>query len=172
MFSIIASEMNPLNALVNNAGIVDVACLVRDMSVARMRRMFDVNVVGAMLCAREGLRAGVSSIVNVSSIAASLGSPGLYVDYAASKAALDTFTKGLAREVAAQGVRVNAVRPGIIDTDIHASGGHEQTVRDSIAGIPMQRLGRAEEIAAAVVWLLSDAASYTTGALLDVGGGR
>jgi len=168
-----------LRALVNNAGVVDVACRVDEMSAQRLQRMFAINVFGSFLCAREALRrmstrhggAG-GAIVNVSSAAARLGSPGIYVDYAASKGAIDTFTLGLAREVAGEGVRVNAVRPGIIDTDIHASGGHDERVRDMLAQLPMHRAGAAMEVAQAIAWLLSDEASYTTGALLDVSGGR
>lgn len=168
-----------LGGVVNNAGIVDQAQRVDEMSVARWQRMFGVNVIGTMLCAREAVRrlstrhggaGGV--IVNLSSVAARLGSPAQYVDYAASKAAIDTFTLGLAREVADEGVRVNAVRPGIIDTEIHASGGQPGRARELAAQIPMRRPGHADEVAAAVLWLLSDAASYTTGALLDVTGGR
>lgn len=149
------------------------------MSVARLQRMFGINVIGSMVCAREAVRrmstrhggAG-GAIVNVSSVAAKLGSPGLYVDYAASKGAIDTFTVGLAREVATEGVRVNGVRPGIIDTEIHASGGMPDRAQQSMHMIPMQRVGRADEIARAIVWLLSDEASYTTGTLVDVSGGR
>lgn len=168
-----------LGGVVNNAGIVDQAQRVDEMSVARWQRMLGVNVIGTMLCAREAVRrlstrhggaGGV--IVNLSSVAARLGSPAQYVDYAASKAAIDTFTLGLAREVADEGVRVNAVRPGIIDTEIHASGGQPGRARELAAQIPMRRPGHADEVAAAVLWLLSDAASYTTGALLDVAGGR
>jgi NAD(P)-dependent dehydrogenase (short-subunit alcohol dehydrogenase family) len=141
--------------------------------------MFEVNVFGAFLCAREAVRrmstrhgGSGGAIVNVSSAAARLGSPGQYVDYAAAKGAIDTFTLGLAREVAAEGIRVNAVRPGIIDTDIHASGGLPDRVRDLAPQVPMQRAGSAEEVAASIAWLLGDGASYTTGALLDVAGGR
>jgi len=169
----------PLAGLVNNAGVVDVACRVDAMSVARLNRMWAVNITGSMVCAREALRrmsrrhgGGGGAIVNLGSAAARLGSPGQYVDYAASKAAIDTFTLGLAREVAAEGVRVNAVRPGLIDTEIHASGGQPDRARALAASVPMLRPGSAEEVAEAVVWLLSDAASYTTGALLDVTGGR
>ncbi len=179
MFSVIDAQLGPLRALVNCAGVVDVASRVDQMTVTRMRRMFDTNVIGSMLCAREAVlrmstRHGGSggAIVNLSSVAATLGSPGQYVDYAASKGAIDTFTVGLAREVAAEGIRVNAVRPGIIDTDIHASGGQPGRAQQLAATIPMQRPGSAEEVASAIVWLLSGGASYTTGALLDVGGGR
>ena len=168
-----------LAGLVNNAGVVDVAARVDAMSGARLQRMFAVNVFGTMLCAREAVRRMSSkyggaggAIVNVSSAASRLGSPGQYVDYAAAKGAVDVFTLGLAREVAAEGVRVNAVRPGIIDTDIHASGGLPDRAKQLAPQVPMQRAGSADEVAQAIVWLLSPAASYTTGALLDVTGGR
>jgi NAD(P)-dependent dehydrogenase (short-subunit alcohol dehydrogenase family) len=168
-----------LAGLVNNAGVVDVAARVDEMSGARLQRMFAVNVFGTMLCAREAVRrmstrhGGLGgSIVNLSSAAARLGSPGQYVDYAAAKGAVDVFTLGLAREVAAEGVRVNAVRPGVIDTEIHASGGQPERAQRLAPTLPMQRPGRADEVAQAIVWLLSDAASYTTGAVLDVSGGR
>lgn len=171
--------VGPLRGLVNNAGVVDVACRVDEMDAARLQRMFAVNVLGSFACAREALRrmstrhggAG-GAIVNLSSAAARLGSPGQYVDYAAAKAAIDTFTVGLAREVAAEGVRVNAVRPGIIDTEIHASGGQPQRVQQLGPQTPMGRAGTADEVARSVVWLLSDDASYCTGALLDCSGGR
>jgi NAD(P)-dependent dehydrogenase (short-subunit alcohol dehydrogenase family) len=179
MFAKVDAKLGRLTALVNNAGVVDVACRVDEMSVARLQRMFTTNVVGSMVCAREAvLRMSTShggsggAIVNVSSVAATLGSAGQYVDYAASKGAIDTFTVGLAREVATEGVRVNAVRPGLIDTEIHASGGQPDRAHRLAAQVPMQRPGTAEEIAAAIVWLLSEQSSYTTGAILDVGGGR
>jgi NAD(P)-dependent dehydrogenase (short-subunit alcohol dehydrogenase family) len=179
MFAKVDAKLGRLTALVNNAGVVDVACRVDAMSVARLQRMFTTNVVGSMVCAREAVlrmstRHGGSggAIVNVSSVAASLGSAGQYVDYAASKGAIDTFTVGLAREVAAEGVRVNAVRPGLIDTEIHGSGGQPDRAHRLAAQVPMQRPGTAQEVAAAIVWLLSEQASYTTGAILDVGGGR
>jgi NAD(P)-dependent dehydrogenase (short-subunit alcohol dehydrogenase family) len=147
--------------------------------MARLQRMFAINVFGSFVCAREAVKRMSTkyqgrggAIVNLSSVAAKLGGPGWYVDYAASKGAIDTFTVGLAREVAQEGIRVNAVRPGIIDTDIHASGGQPDRAHQSAALIPMQRPGTAEEVAAAVVWLLSDEARYTTAAIVDVSGGR
>ena len=179
MFARIDAELPALGGLVNNAGVVDVAARVDAMSLARLQRMFAINVFGSMLCAREavrrlstrhGGRGGV--IVNLSSAAARLGSPGQYVDYAAAKGAIDTFTVGLAKEVATEGIRVNAVRPGIIETEIHASGGQPDRVRLIAPQVPMQRAGSADEVAQAIVWLLSDASSYTTGAIIDVSGGR
>ena len=179
MFARIDAELPPLSGLVNNAGIVDVSARVDAIDMARLQRIFAINVFGSFLCAREALRRMSTrhggrggAIVNLSSMAATLGSPGVYVDYAASKGAIDTFTVGLAREVAAEGVRVNAVRPGIIDTDIHASGGDPQRAAELGRQQPMQRAGTADEVAQAVAWLLSHAASYTTGAILDVAGGR
>ena len=179
MFARIDSELPPLKGLVNNAGVVDAMARVDQTSLARLQRMFAINVFGSFLCAREAVKRMSTkydgqggAIVNLSSVAAKLGGPGWYVDYAASKGAIDTFTVGLAREVAAEGIRVNAVRPGIIDTDIHASGGQPERALQSAALIPMQRPGTAEEVAAAIVWLLSDQARYTTGAILDVSGGR
>ena len=179
MFAAVDAAWGRLDALVNNAGVVDVASRVDAMSVARLRRMFDTNVLGSFVCAREavlrmstrhGGRGG--SIVNVSSAASRLGSPGQYVDYAASKGAIDTFTVGLSKEVAAEGIRVNAVRPGIIDTEIHASGGEPDRAQLLGAQVPMQRPGSADEVAQAIVWLLGPHSSYTTGTLLDVSGGR
>ncbi len=179
MFETIDAQLGRLGGLVNNAGVVDVSARLDAMDLARWRRMFDVNVIGSLLCAREAVRrmstrhGGTGgAIVNVSSAASRLGSPGQYVDYAAAKGAIDSFTIGLAREVAAEGIRVNAVRPGLIDTEIHASGGLPDRVRDLAHLVPMQRGGSAEEVAQAIVWLLSDAASYTTMSLLDVSGGR
>ncbi|MDH4480813.1 MAG: SDR family oxidoreductase [Rhodoferax sp.] len=179
LFAAVDAAWGRLDALVNNAGVVDVACRVDAMSVARLRRMFDTNVLGSFLCAREAVRrmstrhGGLGgSIVNVSSAAARLGSPGQYVDYAASKGAIDTFTLGLSKEVAAEGIRVNAVRPGIIDTDIHASGGEPDRAERLGAQVPLQRPGSADEVAQAIVWLLGPQSSYCTGALLDVSGGR
>ncbi len=179
MFEQIDAALGPLRALVNNAGVVDQAARVDGMSLRRLRRMFEVNVFGAFLCAREAVRrmstrhggAG-GAIVNVSSAASRLGSPGQYVDYASAKGAIDTFTVGLAKEVAAEGIRVNAVRPGIIDTEIHASGGQPDRARDAAPQLPMRRAGQPGEVAEAIVWLLGDGASYTSGALLDVAGGR
>jgi NAD(P)-dependent dehydrogenase (short-subunit alcohol dehydrogenase family) len=168
-----------LAGLVNNAGIVDVAQRVDEMSFERWQRMFAVNVFGAFACAREALRrmstrhgGSGGAIVNVSSAAARIGSAGQYVDYAASKGAIDTFTLGLAREVAREGVRVNAVRPGVIDTEIHASGGQPGRAAELASQLPMGRAGTAEEVAQSIVWLLSDAAAYCTGTIVDVSGGR
>ena len=179
MFATIDARLGRLSALVNSAGVVDVASRVDAMSVARWKRMFDTNVIGSMLCAREAVKrmstlhgGSGGAIVNLSSVAATLGSPGQYVDYAASKGAIDSFTVGLAREVANEGVRVNAVRPGVIDTEIHASGGQPDRAVQLAAQIPMRRAGTASEVARAILWLLSAQAAYTTGALLDVGGGR
>jgi NAD(P)-dependent dehydrogenase (short-subunit alcohol dehydrogenase family) len=179
MFEHIDAKLGRVSGLVNNAGVVDVAARVDEMSVARWKRMFDVNVIGSLICAREVVRRMSTrhggeggSIVNLSSAAARLGSPGQYVDYAAAKGAIDAFTIGLAKEVAAEGIRVNAVRPGLIDTDIHASGGLPNRVKELQHLVPMQRGGSAEEVAQSIVWLLSDAASYTTMSLIDVSGGR
>jgi NAD(P)-dependent dehydrogenase (short-subunit alcohol dehydrogenase family) len=179
MFARVDAKLGRLTGLVNNAGVVDVTARVDEMSVARWRRMFDINVIGSMLCAREAVRrmstkhggAG-GSIVNLSSAAARLGAAGQYVDYAAAKGAIDAFTIGLAREVGGEGIRVNAVRPGLIDTEIHASGGLPDRVQALRHQVPMQRGGQADEVAQAIVWLLSDAASYTTMSLMDVSGGR
>jgi NAD(P)-dependent dehydrogenase (short-subunit alcohol dehydrogenase family) len=179
MFKRIDTELPRLGALVNNAGVIDAVARVDEMSVARLQRMFAINTIGSFVCAREAIKrmstrhGGTGgAIVNVSSAAARIGSPGMYVDYAAAKGAIDTFTLGLAKEVAAEGVRVNAVRPGIIETDIHASGGLPDRAQQSASLIPMQRPGSADEVAQAIAWLLSDAASYTTGAIIDVAGGR
>ena len=179
MFEQVDARLGRLTGLVNNAGVVDAGQPVAEHSVARWRRMFEINVIGSFLCAREAVRrmstrygSAGGSIVNLSSAAARLGSPGEYVDYAASKAAIDTFTIGLAKEVGGEGIRVNAVRPGLIETEIHASGGRPDRVRELQAGVPMQRGGTADEVAEAIVWLLSDKASYTTMSLLDVSGAR
>ena len=179
MFQRIDAKLGRLDALVNNAGVVDLPSRVEAMSFARLRRMFDINVLGSMVCAREAvLRMSTrhggkgGSVVNLSSAAARIGSPGQYVDYASAKGAIDTFTMGLAKEVATEGIRVNAVRPGIIETDIHASGGQPNRAKEAAPMVPMQRAGSADEVAQAVMWLLSDASSYTTGAVIDVTGGR
>ncbi|MBO6903188.1 MAG: SDR family oxidoreductase [Rhizobiaceae bacterium] len=179
MFDAVDKRFGHLDGLVNNAGVVDVASRVDGMSVERIERMMRVNVTGSILCAREAVKRMSTrhggkggAIVNLSSAAATLGSPGIYVDYAAAKGAIDVFTLGLAREVAAEGIRVNAVRPGIIDTEIHASGGDPDRVAKMRDMLPMKREGTADEVAQAVWWLLSDAASYTTGAVVDVTGGR
>jgi NAD(P)-dependent dehydrogenase (short-subunit alcohol dehydrogenase family) len=171
-----ADALGPLRALVNNAGMLEPQARVAEMDAVRLTRVFAVNVIGSFLCAREAVRRLSTrqggAIVNVSSAASRLGSPGEYVDYAASKGAIDTFTIGLAKEVAAEGIRVNAVRPGVIHTAIHASGGEPGRVERVQAAVPMQRGGQPEEVAQAIVWLLSDAASYCTGSLLDISGGR
>ena len=179
MFDTLDREMPPLRGLVNNAGVVDQPGRVESISVARLQRMFAINVFGSFVCAREAVKrmstahggAG-GAIVNLSSAAARIGSPGQYVDYAAAKGAIDAFTLGLAKELATEGIRVNAVRPGIIDTDIHASGGIPDRVQQMTPHVPMQRAGSAEEVAEAIVWLLSSASSYTTASIVDVTGGR
>jgi NAD(P)-dependent dehydrogenase (short-subunit alcohol dehydrogenase family) len=179
MFEQVDAKLGRLTGLVNNAGVVDVSQRVDEMSTARLKRMFDVNVIGSMVCAREAVRRMSTrhggqggAIVNLSSAASRLGSPAQYVDYAAAKGAIDVFTIGLAKEVAAEGIRVNAVRPGLIETEIHASGGLPDRVRDLAHLVPMQRGGTADEVAQAIVWLLSPEASYTTMSLVDVSGGR
>jgi NAD(P)-dependent dehydrogenase (short-subunit alcohol dehydrogenase family) len=179
MFAAVDAQLGRLTALVNNAGVVDVTARLDEMSVARLKRMFDINVIGAMVCAREAVRRMSTrhggrggAIVNVSSAASRLGAPGQYLDYAAAKGAIDAFTLGLAKEVAGDGIRVNAVRPGLIETDIHASGGIPDRVRQLAHQVPMQRGGSAEEVAQPIVWLLSNEASYTTMSLVEVSGGR
>ena len=179
LFERVDARFGRLTGLVNNAGVVDVTARVDQMDAQRLHRMFDINVIGSMLCAREAVRRMSTlhggeggAIVNVSSAASRLGSPGQYVDYAAAKGAIDAFTIGLAKEVAAEGIRVNAVRPGLIETGIHASGGLPNRVRDLAHTVPMQRGGTADEVAQAIVWLLSPAASYTTMTLMDISGGR
>ena len=179
MFQRVDAELGRLTALVNNAGVVDTSQRLEDMSVARWRRMLDINVIGSLVCAREAVRrmstrhgGSGGSIVNMSSAASRLGGSGQYVDYAASKGAIDSLTIGLAKEVAAEGIRVNAVRPGLIETDIHASGGQPDRVRQLAHQVPMGRGGSADEVAQAVVWLMGDGASYTTMSLMDVSGGR
>ena len=179
LFNIVDRELGPPGGLVNNAGILEAQARVEQIDAARLGRIFATNVTGAFICAREAVKrmstkhgGGGGAIVNVSSRAAVLGAPGEYVDYAASKAALDTLTVGLAREVAAEGIRVNAVRAGIIYTDIHASGGEPGRPDRLGPTLPMQRSGTAVEVARAILWLLSDEASYTTGSFVDVSGGR
>ena len=179
MFAQVDAQFGRVTALVNNAGVVDVGARVEAMGAARLRRMFDINVIGSFLCAREAVKrmstkhggAG-GAIVNLSSVAAKLGGPGQYVDYAASKGAIDSFTTGLAKELATEGIRVNAVRPGIIATDIHASGGEPDRARQMAPLVPMQRAGTAEEVAQAIVWLMGEESAYCTGAFIDVAGGR
>jgi NAD(P)-dependent dehydrogenase (short-subunit alcohol dehydrogenase family) len=175
----IADGFGRVVALVNSAGVVDMTARVDEMSAERLQRMMTINVIGSMLCAREAVKrmstkhGGVGGvIVNLSSAAATLGSPGQYVDYAASKGAIDTFTVGLGREVGAEGIRVAAVRPGLIDTEIHASGGEPDRAHRLAGTVPMKRVGTADEVADAIDWLISDKASYITGTILDVSGGR
>jgi NAD(P)-dependent dehydrogenase (short-subunit alcohol dehydrogenase family) len=179
LFARVDAVWGPLDVLVNNAGVVARGARVDELDQRRLERLFAVNVFGSILCARQALLrmsskhgGGGGSIVNLSSAAAKHGSPGEYVDYAASKAAIDTFTLGLAREVASERVRVNAVRPGIIHTEIHASGGDTKRAQRMAPALPMQRAGEAKEVAQAILWLASDEASYCTGAILDVSGGR
>ena len=179
MFQEVDAKLGRISGLINNAGVVDMPSRVDGMSVERLSRMWTTNITSSFVCAREAVKRMSTklggeggSIVNLSSAAAKLGSPGQYVDYAASKAAIDAFTIGLAKEVALEGIRVNAVRPGIIDTDIHASGGLPDRAAQVAPLVPMQRAGTAHEVAEAIVWLLSDASSYTTGSFVDVTGGR
>ncbi|MCO5135283.1 MAG: SDR family oxidoreductase [Phyllobacteriaceae bacterium] len=174
-----ADEMGTLKGLINNAGVLDVRSRIDEMTPERLERIMRTNILGSFFCAREAVirmstkRGGEGgAIVNLSSIAALLGAPNQYADYAASKGAIDTFTRGLALEVAEEGIRVNGVRPGIIDTEIHASGGEPDRARKLRDIIPMKREGNAEEVAEAIVWLMSGKASYVTGATLDVSGGR
>ena len=179
LFCTVDDKLGKISALVNNAGILETQMRIEDMNAARLNRVFLTNVIGSFLCAREAVKRMSTknggkggAIVNVSSAAARLGSAGEYVDYAASKGAVDTFTRGLAQEVAEEGIRVNAVRPGVIDTDIHSSGGEPGRLERVKASIPMKRGGSAEEVAKAIMWLLSSESSYTTGSLLEVSGGR
>jgi NAD(P)-dependent dehydrogenase (short-subunit alcohol dehydrogenase family) len=176
MFALVDDHLGPLNAMVNSAGVVDRKATVAEFDVARLQRMFTINTVGAFLCAREAVRrmtaGGGGSIVLVSSAAARQGGANRYVDYAASKGAVDVLTRGLALEVAGAGIRVNAVRPGIIDTEIHAAAGNPNRAAEAGPTIPLGRVGRPQEVAESIVWLCSDASSYVTGAVLDVAGGR
>lgn len=179
MFKVIDREFGRLDVLVNNAGMLEQQMRLEQMDAARWARVLGANVIGSFLCAREAIKRMSTqhggqggSIINLSSIAARLGAPGEYIDYAAAKGAIDSMTVGLAREVAGEGIRVNAVRPGIIHTDIHASGGEPERIERLKASVPMGRGGQPEEIAEAILWLASEQASYTTGALLDVSGGR
>lgn len=179
LFAELDERLGPITALVNNAGILEQQMQVEQMSADRWTRVLTTNVIGPFLCAREAIarmstRHGGSggAIVNVSSAASRLGSAGEYVDYAASKGALDTFTIGLAQEVAEQGIRVNAVRPAFINTDMHASGGEPDRIERVKQGVPMRRGGEPHEVATAILWLLSDEASYTTGAFIDIAGGK
>jgi NAD(P)-dependent dehydrogenase (short-subunit alcohol dehydrogenase family) len=178
-FERVTAEMGPMSAFVNNAGVVDFAARVDEMTAERLERMFRINVTGAFLCAREAVKrmstlhgGSGGSIVNVGSAASRIGSPAQYVDYASAKAAIDTMTLGLSKEVALEGIRVNCVRPGITRTDIHASGGQPDRAERLASIIPMGRPGEADEVAAAIVWLCSPESSYVTGAMLDVSGGR
>jgi NAD(P)-dependent dehydrogenase (short-subunit alcohol dehydrogenase family) len=179
LFETVDRSLGRVSALVNNAGIVDRGTRVEQMSAARIARMLAVNVTGSFLCAREAVKrmskrngGGGGAIVNLSSVASRLGGAGEYVDYAASKGAIDSFTIGLAKEVGAEGIRVNAVRPGIIRTDIHIASGDPARVERIGPSAPLERPGEPEEVARAILWLLSEEASYMTGALVDVAGGR
>lgn len=181
MFAAIDAKFGRLDALVNNAGVVDMTARLDAMSTARLSRMMNINIIGSMVCAREAVKrmstklgAGNhgGSIVNLSSAAAKIGAPGQYLDYAVSKGAINTFTMALSKEVAAEGIRVNGVSPGVIDTDIHASGGLPDRVAQMAASLPMGRAGTAEEVAEAICWLISDAASYVSGTTIDVAGAR
>jgi len=179
MFEMIDREFGRLDVLVNNAGMLEQQMRLEQMDAARWTRVLGANVIGSFLCAREAIKRMSNqhggqggSIINLSSIAARLGAPGEYIDYAAAKGAIDSMTVGLAREVAGEGIRVNAVRPGVIHTEIHASGGEPDRIERVKASVPMGRGGQAEEVAEAILWLASEHASYTTGALLDVSGGR
>lgn len=179
MFEAIDREFGRLDVLVNNAGMLEKQMRLEQMDAARWTRVLGANVIGSFLCAREAIKRMSTrhggrggAIVNLSSVAARLGAPGEYIDYAAAKGAIDSMTLGLAKEVASEGIRVNAVRPGVIHTDIHAAGGEPDRVERVKASVPMGRGGQAEEIAEPILWLASEQASYTSGALLDVAGGR
>jgi NAD(P)-dependent dehydrogenase (short-subunit alcohol dehydrogenase family) len=174
-----AASLGAVTGLINNGGVLDVATRVDEIEPARIERIMRINVLGSFFCAREAVKRMSTkyggeggAIVNLSSAAATLGASTQYVDYAASKGAIDTFTVGLAKEVATEGIRVNGVRPGIIETEIHASGGEPERAQKMAASVPMQRSGSAEEVAEAIIWLMSEKASYVTGATLDVTGGR
>jgi NAD(P)-dependent dehydrogenase (short-subunit alcohol dehydrogenase family) len=179
LFQFVENSFGRLDALVNNAGIIDRKASIQDMDQQRLERMFQINIVGSFLCAGEAVKRMAKShggqggaIVNLSSVASRIGSPGEFIDYAASKGAIDTLTLGLAQEVAAEGIRVNAVRPGLIDTDIHADTGDAERPVRLAPSVPMQRTGTPEEVASCILWLLSDQAGYVTGSILDVAGGR
>lgn len=179
LFETVDRELGPLTALVNNAGILETQCRVESLTAERLNRILTTNVTGSFLCAREAIRRMSTktggrggAIVNVSSVASRTGAPGEYVDYAASKGAIDSFTLGLAQEVAAEGIRVNCVRPGFIYTDIHAAGGEPGRVDRVKQFVPMKRGGQPEEVARTILWLLSGEASYTTGSFIEVTGGR
>lgn len=179
LFKTVDQELGPVTALVNNAGTLELQSRIENIDAARLHRVFETNVIGSFLCAREAIRRMSTrhggrggNIVNISSIASLYGAAGEYVDYAASKGAIDSFTLGLAGEIAEEGIRVNAVRPGFVYTEIHAKGGEPQRVDRVKSLVPMKRGGQPEEIAAAILWLLSDEASYVTGTILDVSGGR
>lgn len=179
LFEVVDQELGPVTALVNNAGILLPQMRVEDMEASRINQILETNVTGAFLCCREAVRRMSTrhgghggSIVNVSSAASRLGAAGEYVDYAASKGAIDTLTRGLALEVAAEGIRVNCVRPGFIHTEMHADGGEPNRVARVADSIPLKRGGRPEEVANAIYWLLSDDASYSTGSFIDLAGGR
>ena len=179
MFEEVDRQFGRLDVLVNNAGMLEQQMRLEQMDAARWARVLGANVIGSFLCAREAIKRMSTrhggeggAIVNLSSVAARLGAPGEYIDYAAAKGAIDSMTLGLAREVAGDGIRVNAVRPGVIHTEIHAAGGEPGRVERVKASVPMRRGGQAEEIAEAILWLASEQASYTSGALLDVAGGR
>ena len=179
LFETVDRELGPVTALVNNAGILEKQGRLEDTDAGRLERIFATNVIGAFLCSREAVRrmstrhgGSGGAIVNVSSRASVLGSPGEYIDYAASKGAVDTLTIGLSKEVAEEGIRVNAVRPGFIYTEMHASGGEPNRVDRVKAFVPMKRGGHADEVAHAILWLMSDDASYATGAFIDLAGGR
>lgn len=179
LFAALNHEFGQLDVLVNNAGMLERQMRLEQMDAARWTRVLGANVIGSFLCAREAIKRMSTrhggqggAIVNLSSVAARLGAPGEYIDYAAAKGAIDSMTLGLAKEVAGEGIRVNAVRPGVVHTEIHASGGEPDRVERVKASVPMGRGGQAEEIAEAILWLASEQASYTSGALLDVSGGR